>query len=441
MAKKKRRSTLTEQTLKIIRKSKQKEIVKLKEIREIDSFLASLMKEIPEIDEDADPLYKRYIHVHNFIGVIIDLLIGLKPCQRFQRVHDEADDIYMPSGPPTSSITTSLFQHWFFYDLALGVSKESLGQIVLGALKFILPMFNGFEELQTLIESRLGFYFVTKKDSGDLFLVEEKRTKQKHWIKTASGYEPQVGEILLGRLFSLEGFDYSIMTTTPYVLGGLVKPPEGLSVLHQTMNLESFLKRALTEHQMDYETLMKEGPSRFYWLEYIFQAFSGFNPSSIVLFGYPDIPESMPHSEVSRDNRDLFLQYYEKQSNTETYKNTKGRKGSEIILEFMRPWLDKLRIENDITEIRIKQLISVGVIIWNMEVFQERKDEVDADTFQEMERELNQFFTVDAGVQSLVLDLKDRKNTFFKEHNFIVQDYFLRYDQKDDDMKLSVQFY
>lgn len=399
------------------------------------------MEEIPKIDEDADPLYKRYIHVHNFTGVIIDLLIGLKPCQRFQRVHDEAYGIYMPSGPPASPITTSLFQHWFFYDLALGVSKESLGQIVLGAIKFILPMFNGFEELQTLIESRLGFYFVTKKDSSDLFLVEEKRTKQEHWIKTASGYEPEVGEILLGRLFSLEGFDYSIMTTTPYVLGGLVEPPEEVSVLHQTKNLDCFLERALTEHQMDYEALMKEEPSRFYWLEYIFQAFSGFNPSSIVLFGYPDIPESMPHSEVSRDNRDLFLQYHEKQSETESYKNTKGRKGSEIILDFMRPWLDELRTENDVTERRINMLISVGVAIWNMEASRVRNDELNTNAFQEMETQLNQIFNVGAEVESLILALRDRKNKSFKECNFIVQEYFLRYDQKDDDMKLSVQFY
>ena len=63
------------------------------------------MEEIPKIDEDADPLYKRYIHVHNFTGVIIDLLIGLKPCQRFQRVHDEAYGIYMPSGPPARDCT------------------------------------------------------------------------------------------------------------------------------------------------------------------------------------------------------------------------------------------------------------------------------------------------------------------------------------------------
>ena len=141
--KKKTQRSTAEEILKILRRSKQKKVANLKRIQKPDEFWDVLVEEMMDASVDDDPLFQRYMEVHNFVGGITEVLVELKPCLRFQRVFDEASEIYMPGGPPLSPITHSFFQHWSLFDLQLGRSKESMGQIVLQLLQVIYPDFEG----------------------------------------------------------------------------------------------------------------------------------------------------------------------------------------------------------------------------------------------------------------------------------------------------------
>lgn len=430
--KKKTQRSTAEEILKILRRSKQKKVANLKRIQKPDEFWDVLVEEMMDASVDDDPLFQRYMEVHNFVGGITEVLVELKPCLRFQRVFDEASEIYMPGGPPLSPITHSFFQHWSLFDLQLGRSKESMGQIVLQLLQVIYPDFEGFEELRNLLKSRFGFYFVRQKNSEGLILVREYSTKEEAWINIYSGYKPEVGEIIFGRLFGLDGFDYKMMITTPYLLGGFTQSGEEL--LHQVKGLNFFLEKALKQHQMSYEDFLKHGPSRYYWLEYVFQAYSSHNSKAIALLGYPNAPESTPYSEVSRTGEELSSQYSQDQLKAEIHQKTKGRKGSEIILEFLKPWLKVLQTERGLDKEKIDSLITLGAALWNLEVLENRGKEIDAEALQAVDH----FSSLSEDANDIMVAIRERKRVLFGEYDFIIMDYFVQYER--DEFKLSIEF-
>ena len=54
-----------------------------------------------------------------------------------------------------------------------------------------------------------------------------------------------------------------------------------------------------TNPQRAYEILMKYGPERNYWNEYIFEAYVNHRTELVFLAGLPDVEESRPHSKVN----------------------------------------------------------------------------------------------------------------------------------------------
>lgn len=53
-----------------------------------------------------------------------------------------------------------------------------------------------------------------------------------------------------------------------------------------------------------YELLMKYGPERNYWNEYVFEAYVNHRAEVIFLCGLPDVEESRPRSRVNAGLRD-----------------------------------------------------------------------------------------------------------------------------------------
>ena len=116
------------------------------------------------------------------------------------------------------------------------------------------------------------------------------------------------GEIWYVRILppvkNLPNIDYSVVFTTPYVLGkgfrtkGFVPADEQdwLNYFNRRLGNISGEKQVLA-----YEEFMKYGPNRAYWFEYVFLAYRNHQPDMINLDGVPDIPASLPFNELSKD--------------------------------------------------------------------------------------------------------------------------------------------
>ena len=84
--------------------------------------------------------------------------------------------------------------------------------------------------------------------------------------------------------------DYWIVMTTPYIVLGVGKD-----------DWTAYVNRAMVEcNGSDDVTrlyrLMKYGPERNYWNEYIFKAYVNYQFDAVFLTGVPDIKATLPHA-------------------------------------------------------------------------------------------------------------------------------------------------
>jgi hypothetical protein len=151
--------------------------------------------------------------------------------------------------------------------------------------------------------SRMGIY---KHDGtvGGYVLLRELITNREIKAIPASGYFGNPGEIWFARLMpppfeNNTQFDYSIVFTTPYVLGKSGSRKEFIPFVEN--DWLDYFKRNLMwtkigEKEPAYEYLMKYGLSRNYWNEYVFLSYRNHQQEMILLEGFPDVPSSLPHS-------------------------------------------------------------------------------------------------------------------------------------------------
>ena len=254
-----------------------------------------------------DPLHGLYIYGQNQLSVLIEQLSDLPLLDKLADAYAEADEEYMPSGPPMSPLTRSYFTCWGFFDLCQGgAKKESLSTVAIDFCRF-MNMDEGliavFEKMQ---ESRMGIY-KHEGMSGNHVILRELVTNKEIKVLSTSGYQGIPGEIWYTRIlpspFEGTSLDYSIVFTTPYVLGKNGSRNEFIPIVE--MDWLEFFERNLKKIRADnlklaYEDLMKYGLSRNYWNEFVFLAYRNHRHDMIFLEGIPDIPSSMPHSEEGR---------------------------------------------------------------------------------------------------------------------------------------------
>jgi len=110
------------------------------------------------------------------------------------------------------------------------------------------------------------------------------------------------GELWFARIlpdpFPEHPFGYSVVITTPYVVGSSVTNTVCLE------NWQIFFKRTLSEtgepdRVNAFEKLMKYGLNRHYWNEFIFKGYSNHTDQVVFLEGIPDLPETLPHSPIN----------------------------------------------------------------------------------------------------------------------------------------------
>ena len=221
-------------------------------------------------------------------------LTALKEMAPFADIISKAEDLYMPSAPPMSPLTTSYFTCWAFFDACAGPANETIGTTILevGAAFGMHPEL--LRLIQLMQDSRMGFYIHHGRE-GYVSVLEDLVTTAVYRAIVPAGYIGRKNENWYVRLLPppIAGGTEYVVFTTPYI----VVHPDFADWL-------AYFRRTLpdTAGFGDYERHMKYGPTREYWNDYVFEAYVNHRADAIYLAGLPDIPESRPHSEISEAN-------------------------------------------------------------------------------------------------------------------------------------------
>jgi hypothetical protein len=208
----------------------------------------------------------------------------MKAMSPLLEVFGDAEERYMPEGPPMSPLTSSYFVAWSSYDARADDSEETLGTILL----HLGEAFNVDAELMRLLrllqDSRMGLYVCTGRDR-DIVALEELFTRTVCRAVAPSGYLGTSGDIVYARVLPPPTPDAPhVVFTTPYI----VKETSASDWL-------AYFERTLASPE-EYHRHMKYGPTRDYWNEYIMDAYLSDATEAIFLTGLPDVPESLPHA-------------------------------------------------------------------------------------------------------------------------------------------------
>jgi len=128
--------------------------------------------------------------------------------------YDEAEDIYLPSGPPMSPLTHSYFFCWAAFDMCVGIKKETYATIMLEFYKALKADPNLIQVIKCMQASRMGLYRHESYD-GKFVYFHELYTNKTIKAHIGSRYNGIPGEIWLVRLLPDPfGYtDYSIAVT------------------------------------------------------------------------------------------------------------------------------------------------------------------------------------------------------------------------------------
>lgn len=293
-----------------LKKAKNQKIIDFKELKEAKTYAQDLDKTVVSEDDLSkyDPLHAVYIYAQNKVSVLVEQLSDLPVLSKFTNALEQANDIYLPSSPPKSPLTKSYFTCWGFFDLCVGIKKESFGTVILDLLKNLKAESGLIKIVECMQNSRMGI-FIHKGHLDRYVILEELVTGKEMKVIVPSGYQGKRDEIWYARVmpepFQDMNYGYSVVFTTPYILVDL---NGNLGSSAKRDDWEAFFDRNLKAAEkkdkiIAYEFFMKYGKNRHFWNEYIFEGYVNYQHDMIMLAGFPDKPLSMPHSEASQRER------------------------------------------------------------------------------------------------------------------------------------------
>lgn len=293
-----------------LKKTKNKKIINFQELKEAKAYADNLEKTIISKKDLSkyNPLHAVYIYAQNKVSVLVEQLSELSAVSKLINILDQAHEAYMPSFPPQSPVTLSYFTCWGFFDVCVGIKKESFGTIICDILRMMKADPGFITIIEFMCNSRMGI-FIHKGHLNQYVILEELITGEEHKVIVPSGYQGKKDEIWFARLmhepFPDLNYGYSVVFTTPYVLNNF-NGKIGSSAMRE--DWDTFFDRNLKatggkNRIKAYETFMKTGNDKYYWNEYIIDGYVNYQEDMIMLAGFPDIPLSMPHSRESLRKR------------------------------------------------------------------------------------------------------------------------------------------
>ena len=253
---------------------------------------------VPDIVADLDPCHAIYVVAQNIASVMVESISPMREAKGFARIVVDAEDEYLPSGPPMSPLTKSYFVMWAFFDVRFGSSRETMGSCILRiAPEFDCPAWLT-DTVERMHRSRMGFY-VHCGSEGEGVLLREVGTREIVSCMVPAGYAGREGEIWFVRVLPPphEMCPRHIVINTPYVFRDW---PERAFVDYLERELARMKAGRPPRTDDLHGHLMKYGSDPNHWNEYIFCAYSSHQHEAIFLTGIPDIPESLPHASVPR---------------------------------------------------------------------------------------------------------------------------------------------
>lgn len=239
-----------------------------------------------------DPQHAIYVNTLNLISLFGDEMSARPPLHRINDFLAKWQDIYQPSFPPLSPITTSYFTCWSLLDTTFGVDKETACTCFLSLIDRLHLDPVQIEAAKNLDQSRMGIYQVIQ-GKGKFIELRELVTDRRFTAFSSSGYRGCPGDILFVRLVPplANTADYSVVLTTPYRLvmqsmQDWLRYFERHAIQPGTVGVEAKLNRH-----------MKYGKNPTYWSEYIFYGYCNYESEVVFLTGFPDQPRTQPHHD------------------------------------------------------------------------------------------------------------------------------------------------
>jgi hypothetical protein len=240
------------------------------------------------IGEGYDPVHAAYLFVHHITSVFSENVSRFPEMRTYTKEIGDAEEEYMPSGPPMSPLTMSYFSCWALYDHQIGTTTDTLASCLIEANDAICMNPHQLGALRMMSQSRTGIY-EHRGMAGNHVRLRELITDQEFVCHTASGYPGKKGELWYVRLLpplEPELANYHVVFTTPYVL-----------IVQSKNDWIAYLKRSLVGIKGDaLHVLLKFGLSTNYWNEFVFLAYHHHQPNAIYLAGIPDLKDTLPHA-------------------------------------------------------------------------------------------------------------------------------------------------
>jgi len=253
--------------------------------------------------QDYHPNHAVYLATQNMVSYLAEELSALPELREYAEIVGQAEDEYMPDGPPFSPLSRSYFTTWVFFDAPFGPDRETIGTCLLDIGPELGLSADYMAAIRLMQRSRMGIY---EHDGvvGERVRLRELISEQSYTCLVPAGYLGRAGELWYARILSppFADSDDSVVFTTPYCLIAPGKR-EWTAFLDRTMPKTSLPLSApalsemgiVTEHPA-LEVLMKYGLSPNYWHEFIFLAYFNYRFNVVFLTGLPDVPESLPHA-------------------------------------------------------------------------------------------------------------------------------------------------
>lgn len=244
------------------------------------------------VRDGVDPIHAVYAHRQQIDAHFAETVSQLPELEAFVKLACDAEDEYMPAGPPMSPLTLSYFTCWQLYDLRFGKDGDTLAQCEIDAADVLSMHPNQLELLRIVSESRMGIY-EHLGSVGGLVRLRELITGDEFPCLSTSGYPGKAGELWYVRRLPPpmpEMANYHVCFTTPYILIESTKDD-------WTQFLERTLVKVEGADDPDrLHRLLKYGLSTNYWNEFVFTAYHHHQADAIFLAGIPDLKATLPHA-------------------------------------------------------------------------------------------------------------------------------------------------
>jgi len=244
------------------------------------------------IKDGLDPVHAAYVYIQQISSHFAEGVSQLPEMKAYAKLAGDAEEEYMPSGPPMSPLTGSYFTCWAFYDLRFGKDGDTIGKCQIDANDIFLLNPDQLDVLKKMSESRMGIYEHIGFADGYVRL-KELITGDEFLCLCPAGYRGRSGELwYVRRLPPLlpELATFHVLFTTPYILIESTKD-DWLQFLKRTL-----LKAHGNNDHERLHQLLKFGFSTNYWNEFVFTAYHHHQTQAIFLAGIPDLKATLPHA-------------------------------------------------------------------------------------------------------------------------------------------------